>query len=148
MSIFVVNLVVALLSLGSMLLVCLCRLKFFNKFVHFGWCLMGIFMIFGWFLSLILFPGSLVLMESCDVIDTLLEDPSFFNKTFDMLGGSDADAEETLYSCIHGDANILNRLGVSESLGHFETIIEALNQTSAYYSENIFTVESSVEFPI
>jgi hypothetical protein len=146
--IFVVVLVVSALALGSILLVKLCKLKLFNKLTHLTWCLLGLFMILGWILSTLLFPLSIVMVEACQVIDSFLTDPAFFNSSIATLMKGAADTTDTVYICLHGNGDILTKLGVKDQLGYFDTIFTQLDKAKDYFPSSQGTVPFSITIPI
>jgi hypothetical protein len=63
-----------------------------------------------------------------------------------MKGGG--DAQDTIYTCLHGSGNILEKLGVKEQLGYFDTIFEQLDKAKDYFPSSRGTIPDSVTIPI
>jgi len=120
-----------------------------NKVLHCSWCLISLFMITGWVLAAILFPVSVVLVESCEVGEKVITNETFFNKTFDkFLSGEDYEqAREMLYTCLYGDGDVLEALDIRSKLAPFESLFNALDDT-ANLTESIQPVPDSYEIPL
>jgi len=147
MSVFVTSLVVALIALGAIILVIVCKLKYFSKFTHISWMLMGLFMIFAWGLSILLFPSSVALMETCEVVDRGLVDPKFFNKTLETIASGEPETRLTLYVCLHGNGDIIERFGITNQLEIFRDMFITLNQSAGLYDTDPNKIAKSEVIP-
>jgi len=120
--------------LGSILLVRLCKLKLFNKLTHLTWCLLGILMILGWILSSILFPTSILLVESCGVITSFLNDKTFYNSAMGTIAKGNDQIKDTISLCLFDtDKDMLKNFNVQDQLGFFNTIFTQLDNAKQYF---------------
>ena len=141
---------IAILALTSILLVCF-GLKFMNKLIHFSWCALGFLMLLGWILSTVALPLTLFLFEGCETTDKVINEPAFFNQTFDKFIGSDTkntqEAKDTLYRCLYGNGDILGQFQVKDNLAQFNQIFTYLDYTSNL-TEYVQVVPDSIVIPI
>ena len=105
-------------------------------------------MIAGWVLAAILFPLSVVLVESCEVGEKVITNQTFFNQTFDkfLSDPNYTQSRDMLYTCLYGDGDVLTTLGIRSTLSVFETLFDALDNT-ANLTESIQPVPDSYEIP-
>jgi len=120
----------------------------FTKLINTSWGVIGTLMIFGWVISAILFPASVVLVESCTVSEKLQTDPVFYNQTFDKFLNNPnfTSVRNILYSCLFKDGDVLKALDVDQYFTPFVTLFTALDNT-APYTTSLGTVADSTVIP-
>ena len=67
--------------------ICLvCRgARSFNKGVHLSWCIIALLSLLTWILAAVTLPTSLIMFEVCDASNLFINNPTFFNQTFDKF---------------------------------------------------------------
>lgn len=63
---------------------------------------------------MVLFPGSVILSEVCDITDEFLNDNTFFNNTLNALDIGDKKFNDFSYECLHNtNGDIAKFLGIT-----------------------------------
>jgi len=93
-------------------------------------------MILGFLLSAITFPVSIVLMESCEVLDAALGQSTYMRTALGSFS-VDSDAIDIIDTCFFQDGELLTQLGIKEQLTKFDTIFDELKkaENGNVYSE-------------
>ena len=96
---------------------------------------MSIFMILGFLVSAVTFPVSIVLMESCEVLDAALSESTYLHTALGSFN-VESDAIDIVDTCFFKDGELLEQLGVKEELTKFDTIFDELEKAK---EGNVFT---------
>jgi len=151
----VISMIVVLsVDIGFVVIVLLSIVLFYlgvswvRRVIHFSWCMLGLLMTFTWVLATILWAASLAVNDVCRTADLLIADPEVYNATADKFFPEPeyAYAKSLLYTCLHGDGDILRTLGEREQLAPFESIFLGLANT-ANLTESVQTVPDSIVIP-
>lgn len=145
MALFGVNVVIALIALIVILFITVCRWTAWTKPLHLIWCILGLSMVCFWTLGALLYPVSVVLMETCGVLDKIFNYSAFFTRTFNIFFEENAEATDTLFTCIYGDGNILGRFNLTDQFALFDSIFDSIGNTSDLFGSN---VPDSIVIPI
>jgi len=153
LGLFIANTTISVLAIVAIILVC-CGAKAFNKGVQVSWCTLGLLMIVGWVVATAIFAVTIFTFESCDVGTKSMQDPVFFNKTFDKLSSvfdlNDADFQRTrgvLYTCVHGDGDLAREFELTENIQIFNQIYATINENSVLVSQALSLFSTSVVIP-
>jgi len=131
-ALFGVNLLFSLVAILSIAMFGIVKIKFFSKVLHFSWCVINLMTILGFILSTLILPGSIVMMESCEVFRLALNDQDFFEEvTSKVFEGRSSNAQTILNTCFHGSGDALERLGLTNQLDYFDTIYGELDKVDA-----------------
>jgi hypothetical protein len=148
MSIFVANLVISLIALGSLSLIVFCKLSFFSKFTHASWCALGALSCLTWVIACILFPEAVVIMETCGALDQAQSDPQLFLKAGALFAPQEPNGVNAMYQCMFNDTKPLHEKGLSTLLGNFDLIYNVSQNNTEFYSMNPnISIVSSVVIP-
>ena len=127
-ALFAVNLVFAIVALASIGMVKFMKIKFFNKILHFSWCVIVLMTLLGFIIVTLTMPLSIVLVESCEVFKLTLTDEDFFNDVTDLIfSGGSSDTKSILHTCFYGSGLALDELGLTNDLSYFDTIYDQLD---------------------
>ncbi len=131
-ALFAVNIAFSLIAIVSVGMVGWMKVKFFNKILHFSWCVINLMTFLTFLLASLTFPVSVVLVESCEVFQLTLNDQDFFNDVTDKIfSGGSSDAKSILNTCFYGSGLALDELGLTTDLGYFDTIYDQLDAVDA-----------------
>jgi len=122
------------------------KIKFFNTLVHLGWCLIYILTMLGFLLAVLTYPLSVVMIEACQVVDAVLNNDAYFEKTMDTAG-PDGVARDAIFTCVRGDGNILDQFDIQSQMGYFDTIFDNLNSISGSFDIDATTPMPSFVIP-
>lgn len=130
-ALFAVNLVFSIVALGSIGMIKFMKIKFFNKILHFSWCVIILMTLLGFLIVTVTMPLGVVLIESCEVFKLTLTDEDFFNDVTDLLfSGGSSDTKSILHTCFYGSGLALDELGLTNDLSYFDTIYEELDKVN------------------
>ena len=110
--------------------------------------MIGLLMTFTWVLATILWASAIAVNDVCRTADAVLADPAVYNATADKFF-PDAEytyAKELLYTCLHGDGDVLTTLGQRQNLAPYESMFLGLNNV-ANLTEAIQPVPDSIVIP-
>ena len=111
-------------------------------------------MLIGWLVSTAIFGVTIFAFEGCDVGTKSLQDPVFFNKTFDKLSSvfdlNDADFIRTrgvLYTCMHGDGDLAREFNLRQNIEIFNDIYTTIGQNDELAMQALGLISASVVIP-
>jgi len=139
-AIYAVAVACSALAVGSILLIQFCKVVQLNCFLYFACFFLCIFMILGFLLSSILFPVSVIFMQTCDVINTLLN----VNGTLGNFNQISANSSTYLSTCLYGDGDIIGNL-TNGQLGSLTTLSASIAQVAPFFPNSNTT---SITIPL
>jgi peptidoglycan hydrolase CwlO-like protein len=153
LGLFIANATLAVIAFVAIVLVC-CGARAFNKAVQISWCTIGLLMIVGWIVSTAVFGATILTFETCDVGTKSIEDPVFFNKTFDKVATlfdiNDADFERTrgvLYTCVHGDGDLAREFELRQNMDIIQEIYTTIDSNHAQVMQSLSLMATSMVIP-
>ena len=113
------------------------KFKYFGKFIHLSWFLIGIFMVICWISATLVFPGTVACVEACEVVHQFLIDPSFANKTMiSVFGASNNSLKDTILICMNASqGSLIQGFAVSDKLGLIDTLNQRLDNSTNLIDE-------------
>ena len=68
--------------------------------LHLSWCLISLFLIFGFLFTALLLPISVVSLEFCGILDEFINTKEGFNKYTEFIG---KDVKDKVFVCLFED---------------------------------------------
>lgn len=108
------------------------KYKHFNKCMHMAWILLGIFMVIGWIAATILFPLTIACVETCQVVDGVLNNETFANQTLNaFFGVKKSVLKDSIVLCLHGSGEIIDNFGIKDNINLINTINDEIDSNAA-----------------
>ncbi len=140
---------IGFVAFAILAIVLLCfGVQWIRRLFHFSWMMIGLLMTFTWVLATLLWASAIAVNDVCGVADAILANSSFYNETANKFfpDAEYAYAKELLYSCLHGDGDVLEVLGQRESLAPYEAMFSGLNNVQNL-TEDFGPVPDSIVIP-
>ena len=146
--VFSVELITALVAIGSIMLV-RCGRKWFNKAIYGSCFCLTLLMILGWALSAVLFPTGIVLIEGCEVSEKFQTDPTFYNQVFDKFLSSPnyTQTRNILYNCLFEDGDVLTEIDIRKYFDGHQQLFDGLESTYTLTAVDGATIADSTVIP-